>query len=328
MNEYNHYTASTEYTDDYEEEETYYKKPRTKRALTASEKPAKKSSYESNADVQRWIKEQSPDEGSKPPFNPTFLASLRDAPWILSSLSQFYEQDLILDVLHVIKSGKEATVYCCTAHPSTGAEYLAAKVYRPRMFRSLRNDAIYRHSRVQHDIQGKVIRGSHYQRGDRKRSERGRAQQVSSWIEYEFETQRILYNAGAAVPRPVAQIGNGVLMEYIGNVDDPAPLLQQVTLTLEEAPSLFEHTMSVIELSLAHGRIHGDLSEYNILYWQEKIVVIDFAQAVDPHYNSAVFSLLQRDIERICRFFARYGVENDADTLANELWTRYMGRGW
>ena len=42
-----------------------------------------------------------------------------------------------------VKSGKEATVYCCQAHPSTGAKLLAAKVYRSRNNRSFKNDVIY-----------------------------------------------------------------------------------------------------------------------------------------------------------------------------------------
>ncbi len=290
-------------------------------------KPVKKSSYERSVDVQRWLQEQALEEsGVKPEFNPTFLASSRDAPWILSSLTHFYEQDLITDVLHVVQSGKEATVYCCAAHPATGAEYLAAKVYRPRMFRSLRNDAIYRQSRLVHDESGHVLRDKRRQRG--KQSESGRALQISSWIEYEFETQRLLYNAGADVPCPVSQIGNAVLMEYIGAVDDPAPLLREVSLERDEAQHLFDCILNNIDLWLSYDRIHGDLSAYNILYWRGNVSIIDFAQAVDPHQNPAVYSLLVRDIERICHYFARYGVVADANELATEMWTRYMGVLW
>ncbi len=287
-------------------------------------KPNKKASYESNADVQRWLKEQALEDGGvKPEFSPTFLASQRDGPWILSSLSQFYEQGFITDVLHAVKSGKEAAVYCCVAEPATSAEYLAAKVYRPRMFRSLKNDAIYRQSRVQHDEDGKIIRGNRHRAA--RKSQRGRAVRVTSWIEYEFQVQEILYEAGADVPRPLAQAGNAVLMEYIGAVDEPAPLLREVTLEREEARPLFECVMRNIELFLAHDIVHGDLSEYNILYWQGAITLIDFAQAVDPHYNPQVYSLLTRDIERVCRYFARYGVEADVTAIAEELWERYMG---
>ena len=291
-------------------------------------KPIRKSSYESSSEVQRWLREQAYEEEQQkiPAFNPTLLASKRDAPWILSSLMPFYAQHLIIDVLHEAHSGKEATVYCCRAHPSTGVEYLAAKIYRPRMFRSLRNDAIYRFSRVQRDEQGQAEHGNS-RRGSAatRKTEKGRAAQVASWIEYEYLTQRLLYAHGANVPRTFAQVGNAVLMEYIGDLGDPAPRLSDVILEQEEAQPLFDCILRNVELALIHGRIHGDLSEYNVLYWQGGVTLIDFAQAVDPYHNSDVFSLLARDVERTCQYFARYGVSCDAHTLAREIWTRHMG---
>ena len=332
------------FEDDPEEEPiTFVKIKPGKRELArsrphAQSRPTRKTSYESSADVQRWLREQSyedtqgPDSGRSQnspeasTFNPTLLASRRDAPWILSSLSPFYDQHLITDVLHEAHSGKEATVYCCRAHPSTGADYLAAKVYRPRMFRSLRNDAVYRFSRVQRDEQGQAEHGNS-RRGSAatRKTERGRAAQVASWIEYEYQTQRLLYTYGANVPRSFAQIGNAVLMEYIGDIDEPAPRLSDVVLEREEAQPLFDCILHNIELALLHGRIHGDLSAYNILYWQGAITLIDFAQAVDPYHNSDVFSLLARDIERVCQYFARCGVKSEAHELTREIWTRHMG---
>jgi RIO kinase 1 len=314
------------------------KRERARYRSHAQARPTRKTSYESSADVQRWLREQGyedevqPDSrsnqngGHLPVFNPTLLASRRDAPWILSSLSPFYDQHLIMDVLQEAHSGKEATVYCCKAHPSIGVEYLAAKVYRPRMFRNLRNDAMYRFSRIQRDEQGQAEHGNS-RRGSAatRKTERGRAAQVASWIEYEYQTQRLLYAHGADVPRPFAQIGNAVLMEYIGDFDDPAPRLSDVVLEQEEAQSLFDCILHNIELALLHGRIHGDLSAYNVLYWQGAVTLIDFAQAVDPYHNSDVFSLLARDVERTCQYFARYEVKSDAHELAHDIWTRHMG---
>ena len=285
-------------------------------------KPTRKTSYEGHAEVQRWLQEQALEDGGvKPEFNPSFLASRRDGPWILSSLAHFYEEDLITDVLHVVRSGKEASVYCCAGHPATGAAYLAAKVYRPRMFRSLKNDAIYRQSRLQHDREGRIVRNM--RRFDA--GHMGRALQVKSWIEYEFETQRLLQESGANVPRPLSHIGNAVLMEYIGDVDDPAPLLKEVKLKRDEARTLFDSIMCNIAQFLANNRIHGDLSEYNMLFWQGKVSIIDFAQAVDPRQNPAVFPLLLRDIERVCSFFARYGVAADSRELALSMWNQQVG---
>jgi RIO kinase 1 len=277
--------------------------------------------------VQRWLQQQSyTDQQAKPAFNPTFLTSRRDAPWILSSLTPFYDQHLITDILHEAHSGKEATVYCCEAHPSTGERYLAAKIYRPRMFRSLRNDAIYRFSRVQRDEQGQAEHGNS-RRGSAatRKTEKGRAAQVASWIEYEYQTQRLLHAHGADVPRPFAQIGNSVLMEYIGAEGEPAPRLSDVILEEQEAQPLFERILHNIELALTHGRIHGDLSAYNILYWEGKVTIIDFAQAVDPYHNSDVYSLLARDVERVCHYFQQYGITNDARALTRQIWTPHMG---
>src|SRR6266700_3133250 len=151
------------------------------------------------------------------------------------------------------------------------------------------------------------------------------AAQVASWIEYEYLTQRLLFTHGANVPRTFAQIGNAVLMEYIGDVGEPAPRLSDVVLEVEDAQPLFSCIMDNIELALKHGRIHGDLSGYNILYWHEAVTLIDFAQAVDPYHNSDVFSLFLRDIERICRYFAQYNVQCNANELAREIWSGHMG---
>ncbi|MGZ3680470.1 MAG: RIO1 family regulatory kinase/ATPase domain-containing protein, partial [Ktedonobacterales bacterium] len=189
------------------------------------------------------------------------------------------------------------------------------------------NDVIYRESRAVRDERGRERRdGRHGWRGASKKSERGRAAKISSWIEYEFETMRLLYSAGADVPRPIEQIGNAVLMEYVGDetLGEAAPLLREVTLAREEAQPLFERVMRNIELWLACDRIHGDLSAYNMLYHEGAITIIDFAQAVDPRYNADVFPLLARDVERVCRYFARHGVEAGAFALADDLWSRYM----
>jgi RIO kinase 1 len=193
------------------------------------------------------------------------------------------------------------------------------------MFRSLRNDAVYRLSRPQRDEAGRPVRDARHQRGAARKTERWRADQVATWIAYEFETQQLLFAAGAAVPRPIMQAGNAVLMAYIGTPDRPAPLLQEVRLGAAEARGLFTGLVGEVEHFLACGRVHGDLSAYNILYWEGVVTVIDFAQAVDPRSRPDVFALLARDVERLCRYFARYGIAQDAGAIAADLWRRYIG---
>src|SRR6266849_6551588 len=101
------YTLKSFLEDDSEEEPVTFVKIKPgvrERARTRAHvqaKPTRKSSYESSVDVQRWLREQAYEERpSSPAFNPTLLASRRDASWILSSLTPFYNQHLITDVLH------------------------------------------------------------------------------------------------------------------------------------------------------------------------------------------------------------------------------------
>jgi RIO kinase 1 len=196
------------------------------------------------------------------------------------------------------------------------------------MFRSLKNDAVYRKSRSVRDERGRVVRGDRGWRGASKKTERARAAQVTNWITHEFATQRRLCEAGADVPYPLAQIGNAVLMDYIGDDEEAAPLLREVDLSEDEARPLFDAILRNIELFLCCDRVHGDLSEYNILYWQGTATIIDFAQAVDPRYNpDEVYPLLARDIERVCRYFGRYGITAEPVALSIDLWTRYLTGG-
>ena len=260
-------------------------------------------------------------------FNPTFKAAHQDHheyQWIVHALGGFYADSLINDVLRAVKGGKEASVYCCEAHPAMGVKLLAAKIYRPRIFRNLKNDALYREGRELLDEEGKGIRDTRRQRALKKKTRYGSELAITSWIEHEYQTLCLLYAAGADIPRPYAQQSNAILMEYVGEAQSPAPTLNLVSLERDEAWTLLERVMRNVELMLAQNRIHADLSAYNILYWKGEIKLIDFPQAVDPRVNPSAARLLARDVERVCQYFSRFGARADATHLAADLWSRYM----
>ena len=79
-----------------------------------------------------------------------------------------------------------------------------------------------------------------------------------------------------------------------------------------------------VELFLTHDLVHGDLSEYNVLYWEGRPVVIDFPQAVDPRFNRQAKALLERDLRNLAAYFARCGVEIDWRRRSTELWNRWL----
>jgi RIO kinase 1 len=263
-------------------------------------------------------------------FETTYKPSRHERTWLLQSLGPFFEQNLIDDVLASIKGGKEASVYRCRVHPSAreavGASLVAAKVYRPREFRNLRNDKMYREGRPVLTADGRAVKSSdtRIMRALGKKTDFGMQVQHTSWLMYEFTTLEALYKSGAAVPKAVAAAENAILMGYAGDEQVAAPALNEVSLPQNEATHLFRETMRNVELLLSQDLIHGDLSAYNILYWEGRIMLIDFPQVTNSRTNPHAWTIFQRDVTRVCEYFLRMGVACTAEPLAQELWHRYV----
>ena len=261
---------------------------------------------------------------------PSYCAPLdpkhHERQWVIDSIGPFYRDNIVSDVTRIVKGGKEANVYTCTAHPASGFAQLAAKLYRPRMLRHLKNDAVYKAGRTLRDAEGKQIKGRREKLALQQKTKFGKEVDIQWWIGNEFRAQQTLYNAGADVPQPIGHIGNTILMAHIGDEFQAAPTLSETGITAAEAQPLFDRIMDNVALMLENHLIHGDLSAYNILYWEGNITLIDFPQMIEARHNPHAFELLQRDIQRVADYFARYGVAADAQAMALELWQPYMGR--
>lgn len=252
-------------------------------------------------------------------MNFNFEASRFERTWARQALSEFYEDGWLTDVLYRAKGGKEANVYCCRVDTECGPELVAAKVYRHRRQRSMKNYSQYREGRH-------ITSDRRQQRALRKKTRKGKEVADTAWIRQEYDIIDQLYSAGAAVPAPLILGDTALLMEFVGDEHRAAPLLHETALPPAGVEELFDKLMRNVELFLACGIIHGDLSAYNVLYWKEDVTVIDFPQAVDPVLNPSAFSLLARDVERICQYFASYGLERSHMDITTDLWERFLSR--
>jgi len=256
-------------------------------------------------------------------FQFTYKAARFEEAWLLDSLVEIAEHKWISDVLRKVKGGKEASVYLCKSGVAVDAPLVAAKIYRPRMLRNLKNDQQYRVGREDLDESGNIIVDDGALHAMQKRTAFGEEVRHRSWIAYEFTTLEILHAAGADVPKPYAMEKNAILMGYVGDLSNAAPALNSINLTFDEARPLYERVIRNVDLMLTHGRIHGDLSAYNILYWNGDITLIDFPQVVLPDSNPASWNIFFRDVTRICQYFSAQGVQCDARKLASDLWTSH-----
>jgi len=279
--------------------------------------PAGRGPKRQPASVAQFVHSQ---DDSVQSFEFTYHAARFEEGWLLDSLGYFYEQHWISDVLGKVKGGKEASVYLCRSGEQVDAPLVAAKVYRPRMLRNLKNDQLNREGREVLDENGHPILDLGMLKAQHNRSVYGEQIRHQSWIAYEFQTLKTLHAAGADVPRPYEMGNNAILIGYLGDEQSAAPTLNTVMLDPGEVRPLYERFLRNIEIMLAHEIVHGDLSAYNILYWDGEITLIDFPQVISPRSHPCAYQIFTRDITRVCEYFARQGLRTDPARLATDLW--------
>jgi RIO kinase 1 len=279
----------------------------------------KRENKRHEADVRLFVRAQEAAQE----FQFTYKAARFEEAWLLDSLYEIAREEIISDVLRKVKAGKEASLYLCRAGARVKEPYIAAKIYRPRALRNLKNDGIYRTGRTDLDEDGSAVFKEADVKAIMKRSKYGEELRHTSWIAYEFKTLEKLHAAGADVPKPYAMLRNSIMMEYIGDAGQAAPTLNTVRLPRHEARQLFDRVILNLNLLLDYERIHGDLSAYNILYWDGDITLIDFPQVVHPEANPSAWGIFQRDVKRVCQYFEAQGVKTHAARLAADLWTSH-----
>lgn len=247
----------------------------------------------------------------------------RDSAQVFSeeSLQTLYERGFLSEILGELKSGKEATVYLATGPQGL----IAAKIYSDMTVRSFRNDQKYR--------EGRFIADKRIKKAIDQRSLNGVAAQQAMWVYYEYTQLWALFEAGVSVPKPMVgpnsddmvAAGRTVLMEFIGTEDHAAPRLSDVRLSPEDAQRAWEQSLDIMVQLLDLGKIHGDFSTYNLLWWRDDVVIIDFPQMVDIEENRNALTLLEQDVNSLCLSFKRHGVREDPRKVLRDVKARSTG---
>lgn len=215
----------------------------------------------------------------------------------------------------VMKSGKEADVSLVDRHSPHDDRrcWMAVKRYRSAEHRMFHRDAGY--------LEGRRVKESRENRAMATRTAYGRQLIATQWAVAEFAVLSRLWSAGAAVPYPVQLIGTELMMEFIGTADGvAAPRLAQLRPERSEGRALYAQMIEVLRELADAGYAHGDLSPYNVLVHDGRLVMIDLPQAIDLVGNPQGFDYLRRDCENICSWFTHRGVhEADAHDLYRSL---------
>ncbi len=243
-----------------------------------------------------------------------------------SQPSWLVDEPFVDTELGVLRTGKEAQIDIIERVGADGRScLLARKYYLPRNVAqkgqleamgmqkasTFRNDVAYR--------EGRQFRKSRDRRAIDQMSTYGKRLLQTRWTGHEFDVMTSLRAKGVTVPFPVSYGDDRFILEYVGDAEGAAPQLAQARLDQSQLASAMEQLRDGLARIVAAGWAHGDLSAYNLLWWDDALWFIDFPQAVDLAANPQGLDYLHRDVVNVCDWFERRGLDVDAEELFAEL---------
>ena len=193
-------------------------------------------------------------------------------------LFKLLRANTITSVNGCISTGKEANVYHCSTPDEE--KNLALKVYKTSIL-VFKDRSSYTHGEFR------------FRQGYKGKNPR---KMVAAWAEKEVRNLNRLEQAGIPGPKPVFQRQNVLLMNFLGQGNTAAPRLKD----LENVPvskwsdmyiQVLKHVRKIFQVCRL---VHADLSEYNMLFHEGVVYIIDVSQSVEHDHPNAL-TFLRKD---------------------------------
>lgn len=204
-------------------------------------------------------------------------------------LFKLLNRGFINEINGCISTGKEANVYHAV---SKDDKEFAIKIYKTSILVFKDRD--------------KYVSGEfRFRHGYCKHNPR---KMVRTWAEKEMRNYLRMKNAGIPVPEPHLLRSHVLVMEFCGKDGWPSPLLKDVELSTSKARELYRDCVIIMWRIFNNCKlVHGDLSEFNMLYHNGQVVIIDVSQSVE-HDHPHAFEFLRKDCSNVSEFFRKKDV--------------------
>lgn len=212
-------------------------------------------------------------------------------------LYKLINNQILEQVNGIISTGKEAVILHANSDPSYSGDLILPKECAVKIFKTTLNEFKQRDRYIKDDYRFK----------DRFSKQNNRTV-IQMWAEKEMHNLMRMQKIGINCPEVIALKKNLLLMSFIGKNNVAAPKLKNAILSAAELICAYEEVVDImVRLYNDAKLVHADLSEYNILWHDDKCWLIDVAQSVEPGHPSAL-EFLMRDCNNISTFFTRKGV--------------------
>ena len=197
-----------------------------------------------------------------------------------------------------LSTGKEANVYYAKAGASKINEAEGAQISEYAI-------KIYKTSILVFKDRDKYVSGEHrWRKGYCKSNPR---KMVKVWAEKEMRNYRRIFQAGIPCPTPILLKSHVLIMEFIGNDGWPSPRLKDTNLSQNRLREAYVQCVLIMRHLYQRCRlVHGDLSEYNLLWHNNQVYVIDVSQSVETDHPSAL-DFLRKDASIVNDYFRKVG---------------------
>jgi len=204
-------------------------------------------------------------------------------------LFKLLNRGFISEIDGCISTGKEANVYHCT---NSEGKSRAIKIYKTSILVFKDRD--------------KYVSGEfRFRQGYGRKNPR---KMVKTWAEKEMRNLMRLHKAGIACPEPILLRSHVLLMDFLGTDGWPAPRLKDKEISESKARELYRDIVLTTRKMFHECKlVHGDLSEFNLLYHEGKAFFIDVSQSVE-HDHPHALEFLRKDLQNVNEFFRRKGV--------------------
>ncbi|SLM39351.1 extragenic suppressor of the bimd6 mutation [Lasallia pustulata] len=236
-------------------------------------------------------------------------------------LLQMINRNIISEVNGCLSTGKEANVYHAVTIPQQEC-FNAAPAPIQRAIK------VYKTSILVFKDRDKYVTGEYrFRQGYSKSNNRA---MVKVWAEKEMRNLKRIHASGIPCPDPVHLRLHVLVMGFLGDKRGiPAPRLKDVELDSSEVESrwraLYVQLLGYMRIMYQTCRlVHADLSEYNILYHEEKLWIIDVSQSVE-HDHPRSLEFLRMDVKNVSDFFRRKGVDTLPERMTFEFVTAVEG---
>lgn len=204
-------------------------------------------------------------------------------------LFKLLNRNIISEINGCISTGKEANVYHATS--KNHLQY-AIKIFKTSILVFKDRD--------------KYVSGEfRFRHGYCKHNPR---KMVRTWAEKEMRNLVRMHSNGINVPEPILLRSHVLVMTFIGKDGWPAPKLKDVELSQSKAREIYRDVVVMMwNIYNKCKLVHADLSEFNMLYLNGEIYIIDVSQSVE-HDHPHALEFLRKDCTNVTEYFRKKDV--------------------